>query len=62
MSHALLAHSERVTHHLCHSPSHQLTLVVDLDERGIFHFTMTPAPNFAGLRHSSLWQVYQELT
>ena len=36
MSHALLAHSERVTHHLCHSPSHQLTLVVDLDERGIF--------------------------
>jgi hypothetical protein len=36
MSHALLAHSERVTHHLSHSPSHQLTLVVDLDERGIF--------------------------
>lgn len=27
--------------------------------RPIFYFTMTPAPNFAGLRHSSLWQVYQ---
>ena len=27
--------------------------------RGIFHFTMTPAPNFAGLRRSPIQQVYQ---
>jgi hypothetical protein len=26
---------------------------------GIFHFTMTPAPNFAGLRRSPIQQVYQ---
>ncbi len=25
----------------------------------IFHFTMTPAPNFAGLRRSPIQQVYQ---
>lgn len=36
MSHATLAHPERIARHLAHSPSHQLTLVVDLDERGIF--------------------------
>ncbi|MCO3297813.1 hypothetical protein FA204_10300 [Pseudomonas aeruginosa] len=27
--------------------------------RGIFYFTMTPAPNFAGLRRCSIQQVYQ---
>ncbi len=27
--------------------------------RVIFHFTMTPAPNFAGLRRSPIQQVYQ---
>lgn len=26
---------------------------------GLFHFTMTPAPNFAGLRRSPIQQVYQ---
>ncbi|MPT51629.1 MAG: hypothetical protein E2587_11555 [Delftia sp.] len=26
---------------------------------GFFHFTMTPAPNFAGLRRSPIQQVYQ---
>lgn len=26
---------------------------------GIFYFTMTPAPKFAGLRHSQIQQVYQ---
>jgi hypothetical protein len=25
----------------------------------LFHFTMTPAPNFAGLRRSPIQQVYQ---
>lgn len=28
---------------------------------GFFYFTMTPAPNFAGLRLSSLQQIYQQL-
>jgi hypothetical protein len=27
----------------------------------IFYFTMTPAPKFAGLRHSQIQQVYQKL-
>lgn len=29
------------------------------EAQAIFYFTMTPAPNFAGLRHSPLLQVYQ---
>ena len=28
-------------------------------QAGIFHFRMTPAPNFAGLRRSPIQQVYQ---
>ena len=33
--------------------------IIDVNLTGVFHFTMTPAPNFAGLRRSPIQQVYQ---
>ena len=32
---------------------------IEFQRHAIFYFTMTPAPNFAGLRRCSIQQVYQ---
>jgi hypothetical protein len=32
-----------------------------LDTEGVFYFTMTPVPNFAGLQSSNIFIIYQLL-
>ncbi|OPE30181.1 hypothetical protein APB26_33220 [Pseudomonas aeruginosa] len=40
---------------------HTLHVIGTRPSRRVFYFTMTPAPNFAGLRRSPIQQVYQGL-